>query len=386
MTRDPTQRGRTGFVFAGGGTGGHIYPALAIIEQLRAINPDVDVHILCSNRAIDTKILSNESVPFSPIDAMPVSTKPKGLVRFISSWGPSVRATRECIRSLKETNGSVVLIAMGGFVAAPAARAARAERIPVVLVNLDAVPGKANVLIAKKAETIFTAAEIQGFSTWQRVRPIVRQQTIGSMPLQDARASFGLDPETNTLLITGGSQGASSITAFVRTMVEQRPDAFDGWQVIHQLGNLISDEEIDQLRAVYGDAGIKAWAERYIDAMGPALSAADLGIARCGAGTVAECWGAKLPAVFFPYPYHKDEHQKHNARVLVDAGAAIVLDDKISADKNFAHHSDTLAHLLAASDKRTAMLESYAALGTPDGAETIARSLLKINPDNNGLA
>lgn len=369
---------RRAFVFAGGGTGGHIYPALAIIEQLRILNPDVAVHIVCSGREIDAEILSNGDVEFTPIAAMPVSKKPGGLIKFVSSWGPSVRATRACLRSLKETNDTVALVAMGGFVAAPGARAGHAQKVPVVLVNLDAVPGKANVLIAKKAKEIYTAAAINGFKSWQRVRPIVRTQTMESINTQDARAAFGLDANTNTLLITGGSQGAASITNFVRTMIEQRADAFNGWQVIHQVGNKMNDAEIEALRSVYSEAKVGAWVEPFVDEMGIALSAADVSLGRCGAGTVAECWAAKLPSIFFPYPFHKDEHQKHNAQVLVDAKCAIVLTDFVDADRNFAEHSEAFAQVLISDATRQAMRGGFDDLGSPDGASTIAHELMKL--------
>ncbi len=378
MKPSPEQTGPRAFVFAGGGTGGHIYPALAIIEQLKAIDPDVDVHILCSSRAIDTEILSKEHIAFSPIAAMPISTKPKGLIKFVTSWGPSVRATRDCLQSFKQTHDSVVLVAMGGFVAAPAARAGHAEKIAVVLVNLDAVPGKANVLIAKKAREIYTAASIVGFESWKRVRPIVRSQADGLCPAQEARKSFGLDANTNTLLITGGSQGAQSINNFVRTMVEQQAEAFDGWQVIHQVGNKLSDAEIEAIRSVYGSAKIGAWVEPFIDDMGIALSAASVSLGRCGAGTVAECWAAKLPSVFFPYPFHADEHQKHNAQVLVDARCALVLTDLVDADRNFAKHSDAFAQVLVSQAHRQTMQAGYADLGSPDGAEAIAKELMSL--------
>jgi UDP-N-acetylglucosamine--N-acetylmuramyl-(pentapeptide) pyrophosphoryl-undecaprenol N-acetylglucosamine transferase len=379
MNESASNSARRAFVFVGGGTGGHLYPALAIFEQLRAIEPDVGVHILCSNRAIDAQILGKEAVPFSPIPAMPVSKKPRGLMRFIASWGPSVRATRQQIQRFKQSHDSVTVVAMGGFVAAPGARAGHAEKVPVILVNLDAVPGKANVLIAKKATKIFTAANLSdaaGFDTWQRTRPIVRSATTDSISPQDARAAFGLDPDTSTLLVTGGSQGAASITNFVRTMVDQSPQVFANWQVIHQVGNTMSDTEIDQLRSTYRDAKINAWVERYIDEMGTALSAADVALGRCGAGTVAECWAARVPSVFFPYPYHKDEHQKHNAQILVDAGAAIVLDDHINPERNFQAHRQAFANVLESQHIRTQMHTGFASLGCPDGAHQIARALL----------
>lgn len=379
MSANAQPTNRRAFVFAGGGTGGHIYPALAIIEELRAIDPHIDVHILCSNRPIDTAILKKHDVPFTAIAAMPMSKKIKGLVKFITSWGPSVRATRECIKQLKQENDAVVLIAMGGFVAAPGAHGGRVEKSKVVLVNLDAVPGKANMLIAKKADQVYTAAEIIGddprFAQWEQVRPIVRRQK-GDGDAGKAREAFGLDPATKTLLITGGSQGATSINGFVRTMLEHQPEAFADWQVIHQVGSKINDDELDQLRSVYRDAKVHGVVERYIDDMSSALLTGDLAIGRCGAGSVAECWDAQMPCLFFPYPYHADEHQKHNAQVLVDAGVAIIFTDQIDPQANFKAHGQACADILMSSRAFDAMKQGYTQMSSPDGARVIAESMM----------
>ncbi len=380
MTQAQSESFNQSFIFAGGGTGGHIYPALAIIEELRSINPDVDVHILCSKRAIDSQILSETDIPFTPIDAMPISTKPKGFWKFVSSWGPSVRATRACIKAKRAQNKQVTLIAMGGYDAAPSARAARTDRCKVALVNLDAVPGKANVLSSRRADRIMTAAQINGFESWERVRPIVRPAVLKRAVSRDsssqARAQFKLDPQTQTLLITGGSQGATSINEFMLALVQTHPEAFNNWQIIHQVGGLITEDSIEVIRTAYAQAGINAWVERFINDMGQAFAASDLSIGRCGAGTVAECWGAQIPSVFFPYPYHADEHQKHNAQVLVDAGAAIVLDDQIHADQNLSKHADQVSKVLQGHGLRDSMRAGYEQMPAPDGAAVIAQSLL----------
>ena len=374
-----SERQSIGFIFAGGGTGGHIYPALAIIEQLHAIDAQVGVHILSSNRAVDAEILNKEQVPFSAIVAMPISKKPKGMLRFVRSWRPSIRQTQQQIHVFQAKYDRVVLVAMGGFVAGPAARAANEMGVSVVLVNLDAVPGKANRLIAKKAQTIYTAAAIQGYPSWAQINPIVRNQMSETINQAQARESFGLDGETKTLLITGGSQGATSINAFVRTLVDEHPDAFEGWQIIHQVGEKVADAELEAYRDLCAQRGVKAWIHRYIDEMGTALSSADCVMARCGAGTVAECWAARVPAVFFPYPYHADEHQKHNAKPMADARCAIVLDDHVDPVTNDERHGQTIIELLTSDDQENqlgAMGHGFDELGKPDGAGMMARALM----------
>ncbi len=373
-----SKRHSIGFIFAGGGTGGHIYPALAIIEQLKANDPEVGIHILCSNRAIDSKILNKEKVPFTSIAAMPISKKPKGLLRFLRSWAPSIRQTQQQIRTFQAEYDRVVLVAMGGFVAGPSARAAHKMGVPVVLVNLDAVPGKANRLIAKKAETIYTAAPIEGYPSWRQIDPIVRNQMNEPKTQAQARESFGLDGATKTLLMIGGSQGATSINAFVRTLVDQYPEAFDDWQIIHQVGERMPDNELEAYRDLCAHHGIKAWIHRYIDEMGDALAASDCVLARCGAGTVAECCSARVPTAFFPYPYHADEHQKHNAKPMADAGCAIVLDDHVEPAANIEHHGPTILELLTTEDRLGAMRVGFDELTKPDGARMMARALMEI--------
>ncbi len=363
------------YLFAGGGTGGHIYPALAIIEQIKRMDPAAHCELLVSDRPNDRTILEPHDIPFAPLPAKPFGTRPRAILRFIPSWGPSVRTTRAGIKRLKQSHERVTLIAMGGFVAAPAARAGHCEKIRVVLVNLDAVPGKANELIARKAHAVFTACDVSGHPRWQRVPPIVRASTIEPIDQPAARARFGLDPNMSTLLITGGSSGARSINEFFTHFFSEMSDAFEGWQIIHQTGNQISDAQFDAIESLYKRAGSPAWVGRYIDDMGAAYAAADLGIGRCGAGTVAECWAAKLPSIFFPYPYHKDQHQLHNAKPLIDVGGAIACTDHIEVGLNINAHGEVLRELVQSPDRRAAMRAALESLGEPDGASRIARNL-----------
>lgn len=365
------------YLFAGGGTGGHIYPALAIIGQLQQLDPAAHCELLVSDRPNDRAILDPLGIPFAPLPAKPFGSRPKAILRFIPSWGPSVRQTREAIRRFKQSHDRVTLIAMGGFVAAPAARAGHCEKCRVVLVNLDAVPGKANELIARKAHAIYTACDIEGHPTWTRVPPIVRASTLQRTEPSQARARFGLDPTTSTLLVTGGSTGAQSLNRFMQHYAAAHPDSLNAWQVIHQTGKQISNSELTELRAAYANAGVRAWVEHYIEDMGAAYAGADLGISRCGAGTVAECWGAKLPSMFFPYPYHKDQHQLHNAKPLIEIEGAIACRDEVDPQQNLRIYQDVLADLLTNPDRRARMREALASLGEPDGAARVAQALVK---------
>lgn len=359
-------------VFAGGGTGGHIYPALAIAEHAARLYPDTRPHILCSDRGVDADILGAQSVAWTPLPARPPVFRPAPFIRFARAWNPSVRATREILRD-GAAGGPTILIAMGGFVCPPAAAAARSLALPVALVNLDAVPGKANRRVASRADRIFSAAEVP--QDWPVVGPIVRPALTEPIDPGDARAGFGLDPGARTLLITGGSLGAGSINDLLAALLDRRPAAFAGWQAIHQTGK---QHDPVPLRAAYAKAGVRAWADHSIGAldMARAWAAADLSIGRSGAGTVAEAWATRTPAVFFPYPHHADGHQKRNARALAHAGAAIILDDHTDPAANAEAHASTVFALLTDPARLGALAEPALRLPPADGAERTARALI----------
>lgn len=360
-------------IFAGGGTGGHIYPALAIAEHAARIDPGVRAHILCSSRAVDASILNAERVPFTPLPAQPPVPRPGPMFRFARAWPRSVRAARAVLGEHAES-GPTVLVAMGGFVCPPAVAGAIKQGVPVALVNLDAVPGKANRWVAERAEKTFTAAEVP--QSWAFVGPIVRPALTDHADPGAARARFGLDPEVPTLLITGGSLGAQSINQLLIKLLADHPDAFRGWQAIHQTG---AQHDPAPVRAAYAHAGVRIWADHYLGPpdMPAAWAAADLSIGRCGAGTVAEAWATRTPAVFFPYPYHADQHQKRNAQPLVRAGSAIVLDDLVDPGANAKAHARTILALLTDHARFAALAEPAIRLHPADGAERIAHALLE---------
>lgn len=357
------------YVFVGGGSGGHLYPALAIIEQLRAIDPSARVHIVSSDKPIDAQILKDSGVAHTTIPARPPVVRPAALLRFLAAWRPSVQGIRRVIRPL---GADTHVVSMGGYVAAPASAAAQKEGRPLTLVNLDAVPGRANRWIASRATRCVTAAPIEGFEHWTRVRPVVRAELLVERDRSEARRTLGLDPDTPTLLVTGGSQGAQSLNRFIQRFTAQHTDLLDDWQILHQCG---AGADPARLTHAYTSRGVNARAVTYIDDMPSALAAADLTLARCGAGNVAECWATRTPALFMPYPFHADDHQRRNAQVLVDAGAAIVRTDHVDPAANIDDAGAALRDLLLDPQRLAPMREALASLDPPDGAATIARLL-----------
>lgn len=359
-------------IFAGGGTGGHIFPGVAIAEQLEQFVPGCDLHFVCSARPGDSAMLQATGRGFTAIPAQPFGVRPRILLRFLGSWGASVRAVRGLLCE-RRAQGPVVLAAMGGFVAAPAAQAARAEGVPVVLVNLDAVPGRANRWIARHARRVLTAAAVPG-SDWEYVRPIIRQSALAPGDQATCRRHFNLDPLRPTLLVTGASLGARTVNDFMTAWVERHSGLLSGWQVIHQTGH----GEHHSLRDAYARAGVPAMVVPFLDAMGAAWGAADLAVSRSGAGSVAEAWANRVPTLFMPYPHHKDEHQRLNALPLADLGAAVIERDLIDPAANLATAGETLAALMQEPVRRGSMRQRLADHGPPDGAGVVARTLSEL--------
>lgn len=369
----PEFRDTVRIAFAGGGSGGHIYPNLAVLEALedRLGSDRVEAVFLVSQRRLDTAILQGEGRTSVAIPASPVSVHPFRLARLILRWGGSVRAAREAIRKLD----AHAVVATGGFVSAPVMNAARAERVPLVLLNLDAVAGKANRWVGRKADVRLTAATGPGVpADWEPVRPVVRQSAMPRGSSAECRQRLGLDPERRTLLVTGGSQGARSINRLLAQVAEDSPGAFAGWQILHQCGSGDSDEQ----REAYRRAGVEAVCQDYLEDMASAWGAADLAVARCGAGTVAEIWAARVPAILLPYPYHRDQHQALNAEALSRANAAIVHTDRVDPVANASGAGRSLVELLQDDASRERMRQGFASLGPTDGAKTVAERLMGV--------
>lgn len=355
-------------LLVGGGSGGHIYPNLAVVERLREMDADLTPHLVVSQRPLDTEIAKHSGLGFTAIPAAPLSVRPKAGLKFLRQYRQGQAATAKLIR---DTNAAA-MIATGGFVSGPAVAAARRAGLPVALVSLDAVPGRANRFAAKQATAVFSA-----FPTHGDTQPLPGVEVIG-FPLrraavaagevtpQTAREHFGLAPDRKTLLIFAGSQGARTINQAMTLIYEseQKPWPQD-WQVLHVTGP--GDRETRLPEAI-------GQTIPFCDRMDLAWRAASGGAAvtRCGAGTVAEAWANAVPSVMLPYPFHKDEHQKHNAAPLVELGGAVVVKDLISGSQNAEQLGEVFASVFEDDAKRGAMRQSMLDHPPQDGAQRLA--------------
>jgi UDP-N-acetylglucosamine--N-acetylmuramyl-(pentapeptide) pyrophosphoryl-undecaprenol N-acetylglucosamine transferase len=355
-------------LFAGGGTGGHIYPNVAVAERLVSDGLEGPAHFLISDRPGDARIVAQQGYPATAVEVRPLPppSRPWKLPGFLRAWRSAVNKVG---RLLIESNIGAV-VATGGFVSGPAVIAAHRARIPVALVNLDAVPGLANRYLARFADTVFNTYVTPRLPEARPIGLPLRTTATARVPPADARRKLGLAPGLNTLFITGATHGGGSMIEAVRRLVADpaMPPALRGWQLLHQCGT----HDPAELQADYDAAGITAKVVPYLDDMGMAWAAADLAIARAGAGTVAEAWVNAVPTVFLPNPHHPHQRMGLNTRPLVDAGGALIVDDQLDSSRTATHLGKALADLLQDPGSRAAMRIALERSAPADGSEALA--------------
>ncbi len=359
-------------LFAGGGTGGHIFPNIAVAERLSEQGIDSSQHhFLVSKRPLDAAILQEHGLNHTALHIEPPPRRLSAVWQrpgFVGAWFSSVGEARRCI---EQTDAAVVVVT-GGFVSAPVVVAARRAGVPVVLMNLDAPAGLANRLMARRATAVFS---VSNSLNGQHIDVPLRRSAVGTEDTKVSRTRLGLDPDRLTLLVTGGSQGAETIN---QTMVElvamdRVRTVFEGWQVLHLTG--IAREE--GVSDAYERAGVSTRAMPFCDRMGLAWSACDLAISRAGAGSVAEVWANATPTIFMPYPFHRDQHQKRNAARLEKLGGAVVIDDRVDPKLNASLLADKLVALMGDADRLEAMTRAMRENPPTDGAGIVAAWLIE---------
>jgi len=359
-------------LFAGGGSGGHISPGLAIAEALREADPRIECIFAPSTREIDRSMLQQAGAEFIPMPARPLARSPRGILECWRGYHATVTATRKLLSAHRIDR----VVALGGFVSAPVVSAARRVGLPVLLLNLDRVPGLANRMVARKATTVLSAVQtIQHGTHWPAVGlPIRRSARAASTP-EASRTALGLDPRRETLLITGASQGARTINELVHLIARDLGDALASWQVLHLCGD---EHLVPSLQAQWNDAGITVQVRSFLHEMGQAWGAASLCISRAGANSVAEAWAGAVPTIFLPYPHHRDMHQLHNAEPMVATGGAIIVEDRRDADSTRSDLEPRLRHLVESGEERTRMRAALVRESPGNVAAQVARTVIEL--------
>ena len=364
------------FFFAGGGTGGHIYPAIAVAEQIIEREKSAKIHFFCSQRPIDAQILSKTGFSYTALPAVGLSAEL--VVAFCLGFLKSYFAAKKIIRE----KGGGVITGVGGFVAAPVCWAGHRLKQPVALINVDIHAGKANKLIGKLANEIFvqfedTIADFAGCKgNVQAVGCPMRKDFLQPQK-EKAIAELGLDRNKKILLITGASSGSANINRAVCLLLGRLEKFAEQWQIVHLTGS----NNFEQTCAKYMDVKIGHKVVAYYDDMANLLAAVDLVIGRSGANGVAEYAAAGVPSVCLPYPYHRDRHQYLNAGKLVEAGAAVIVDDVADDEQRAEKLWLELAKLMGDDSLREQMAKNCEKVAKKDAASKIAQRLLTMAGD-----
>ncbi len=361
------------FFLAGGGTGGHIYPLLAVAERILERQPDAGIHFFHSTRSVDDRILNQTAFGRTALPACGLSMQPVKLLRFSLTFQQSYRIAR---RIIAESLNPVV-VGAGGFVAAPVCRAGRKLGVPVALLNVDLLPGRANRLCARWADEIFVQFEESG-NYFARNRSVISavgcplRRGFGSPNGASAVTDLGLDTARSVLLITGASSGSARINEAIGRLLPKLEEFAGTWQVVHLTGL----DNFESVLSRYNGAHIPHKVLNYYDHMPDLLAAADLVVGRSGAVSVAEYAVAGVPSICLPYPHHKDRHQYLNAAKLAEVGAGVIVDDVSDPEARAGRLWEKLRELMSDDDKRRTMAEACRQVARPGAAIEIAVRLL----------
>jgi UDP-N-acetylglucosamine--N-acetylmuramyl-(pentapeptide) pyrophosphoryl-undecaprenol N-acetylglucosamine transferase len=353
-------------LLAGGGSAGHIEPALALADALRRIDPAAEVTCLGTERGLETRLIPLRGYPLELIPAVPLprSVTPK----LLTVPGRMAGAINAAAAIIDQTRAEV-LVGFGGYVATPGYLAARRRGIPIVVHEANPKPGLANRIGARFTTHVFTGHPDTQLKNGRYIGIPIRREIadLDRLGLGDkARAHFGLRPDLPVLLVTGGSQGARSLNAAVFGAAEWLRDA--GVQVLHIIGPRNGHD------APVAASGVPYVATPYIDRMDLAYAAADFGLCRAGAMTCAELTAVGLPAAYVPLPIGNGE-QRLNALPVVQHGGGLLVADK---DLTAEWIRDTLLPILINIDQVADMSEAAASLGRGDADRLLAEAVVKI--------
>lgn len=342
---------------AGGGTGGHLFPGLALGEEVKTRHPRNDVLFVGSARGIEAREVPKAGYPLEIIDVAPL--KRIGLLGFLKGLFRLPIALWQSIKVLRKFDPDVV-VGVGGFASGPVVLAAWLLRIPTAVQEQNALPGFTNKVLGRFADAVFIA-----FDEARKFFPASKTHLLGN-PIRRAFLDNYLHTkpagERLSIFVTGGSQGAHVLNLRVAEAMELLKDR--PIDLLHQTGV----KDLEEISKRY--AGLpNAKAVAFIDDMPGAYSRADLMVCRAGATTIAELTVCKKPAILVPFPFAADDHQTVNAHSLVDAGAAILIAEK---DLTAQRLADEIRALDADRGKLARMSRASGVLGRPEAAREIA--------------
>ena len=318
---------------AGGGTGGHVMPALALADAARARWPQLNVTFIGAERGLEAKILPERGEQVQLLAMHGV--KGAGLLQRLRVLLLELPQAVISIRRAWQTERPDLLVGVGGYASISGVAAALLSRIPVVLYEQNAMPGLVNRTLARFSRCIMLGFEAASDKLAGRVRRVVTGNVVRESILS-IRWQAHLPPR---LLVLGGSQGALVLNQIVPEACQLLAREGREFVVTHVVGN--DEKRLQQVREIYVKAGISAEVLPYCDDMAGFYASGDLMLARAGAMTVCEAACVGMPALFVPLPHAADDHQRHNAETLACIHASVVLDQKSLDAESLAIRIDT---------------------------------------------
>jgi len=353
-------------VIAGGGSGGHIEPAMALADALRRIDPEVRITCLGTERGLETKVIPARGYALDLIPAVPL---PRSLTpALLGVPGKMLGAVRAAVDVLDRAEASVV-VGFGGYVATPGYLAARRRNVPIVVHEANPRPGLANRIGALLTRHVFIGQAGTRLPRATYIGIPIRSQIAGLDRFalsEKARGHFGLRPDLPVLLVTGGSQGAASLNRAVIGAADALLSV--GVQVLH----IVGPRSGQMVRTPHGD--VPYVAIEYLDRMDLAYAAADFALCRAGAMTCAELTAVGLPAAYVPLP-HGNGEQRLNAMPVERAGGGLIVDDASLSPEWI---RNVLVGVLLDHELVASMSRAAAGMGSRDADKRLAKQVLAV--------
>ena len=349
-----------------GGTGGHLFPGLAVAEQL--LSRGCSVTVLISPKEVDQQAV--KSARGLEIVTLPAVALQRGSrLAFLRGFWKSWRASRRLFQS----NRPDAVLAMGGFTSAPPVLAARSRGTRTFLHESNTIPGRANRWLARMVDCAFVGfpqteprlAAREVVVTGTPVRPQFQSRDVAA-----CRTALGLNPARPVVLVTGGSQGASGLNQMVLDTLPTLVRHSLQWQWLHLTG----PNDVDRVKQIYARHGLKAVVHSFLAEMDLALGAATACVSRAGASSLAELAAVRLPSLLVPFPAAADNHQFFNARAFEESGAALLLEQRAATPERV---SGALRELVEDTFERDQMKLALARWHSPHAAEKVAENILR---------
>lgn len=356
---------------SGGGTGGHIYPALALIRELKKQQPDAEFLYIGTEKGLENKIVPREGIPFETIDITGFK-RSLSLENFKTIWRfiTGVRKSKKLLKKFKPD----VVIGTGGYVCGPVVYAASRLHIPSIIHEQNSVAGLTNKFLSHfvtKVAICFEEAS-EAFPSEKIVftgNP--RAQEVVGIDAKDSLQKYGLDPEKKTVLVFGGSRGARGVNEAIENVLPEWNKR--DYQLLYVTGEVHFEKIKDTLSKF--ELGSHISVVPFIYDMPSILNAVDLVVARAGATTLAEITALGLPSILIPSPYVTANHQEKNARALEKKGAAILITEEALKNTDLMKVIDTIV----LDDEQLKTMRCKAKeLGTPDAADRLAKLVMEI--------